>query len=425
MPSRRHTIRHFAAALAAGSPNEDALRHRAESVLGSRPRWLRPLLREFRTEFGEDQRASEADVVRFLRRSERFARAWARHRVVLAGSLLGEPEMVPAAGAPRSWDLPPLTGAAEVAAFLGLDPGQLHWLTRPGSRDHYVHRWIPKRRGGLRLVESPKPLLKRVQRRLLDALLVRIPVHESCHGFRPGGSVRSFVAPHAGRDMLLKIDLQDFFPSVSAGRVFRIFLTAGYPDAVSRTLARLLTHATPRSELRASLTPSERARFLLPHLPQGAPGSPAVANLAAFRLDCRLHGLAEAAGAIYTRYADDLLVSGDRTFARSVERFRHAAYRIILEEGFRPHPRKTRTMHASQRQQAAGIVLNEVPGIDRRERDRLKAILTNAIRHGLPSQNREGHPDFRAHLAGRVSWVESVHPAQGARLRALLDRLPP
>jgi len=424
VPSRKHTIRHLAFALTAGSPDEASLLVRLQSVLGSRPRWLRPLLRDFLTEFGTDRRAAEADVVRFLRRSERFARAWTKRRVILAGSLLEEPVMFPAAGAPRSWDLPALTGAADLATFLGLDPGQLHWLTRPGSREHYVHRWIPKRRGGFRLLESPKPLLKQTQRRLLDTLLVRLPVHGSCHGFRPGGSVRSFVAPHTGRAMLLKIDLQDFFPSVTAARVFRIFLTAGYPDFVSRTLSRLLTHRSPRELLPASLPMAERSRLLLPHLPQGAPSSPTMANLAAFRLDCRLHGLAETAGATYTRYADDLLFSGGDSFPRGVERFRHAAYRVILEEGFRPQSRKTRTMHASQRQQAAGIVLNELPSIDRQERDRFKAILTNVLRNGLESENRIGHPEFRAHLAGQVSWIESVHPAQGAKLRALLDRIP-
>jgi len=332
--------------------------------------------------------------------------------------------MVPALGAPQSWQLPSLTRLADTAEWLGLETSQLLWLTRHGGKDHYHHRWIPKRRGGWRLLESPKPLLKRTQRRILDALLHHIPVHEACHGFRPGGSIRQFIAPHTGQNVVLKIDLADFFPSVTAARIFRIFLNAGYPEHVAQVLTRLTTHPTPSSSLPAHLTMLERQRLRTPHLPQGAPSSPTLANLAAFRLDCRLSGLAQATEASYTRYADDLLFSGGEQFARAANRFQIAVIRVISQEGFRPNPRKTRVMHTSQRQKAAGVILNESPNIDRREWDRLKATLTNCLRHGLESQNREAHPNFRDHLAGKISWVESIAPARGETLRAIFRQIP-
>jgi RNA-directed DNA polymerase len=108
-----------------------------------------------------------------------------------------------------------------------------------------------------------------------------------------------------------------------------------------------------------------------PHLPQGAPTSPALANLAADRLDCRLAGLAAACGARYTRYADDLVFSGPQPFARMVQRFYIAVCAIALEEGFEVHTGKTRIMHQSVSQRAAGAVLNQHVNAPRAKYDRL------------------------------------------------------
>src|SRR5208282_1714381 len=108
---------------------------------------------------------------------------------------------------------------------------------------------------------------------------------------------------------------------------------------------------TPRSvwrqqEVKFDLKQVIEARRLYcwPHLPQGAPTSPSLANFCAYRADCRLTGLAEAAGAVYTRYADDLAFSGGEEFERRVQRFSIHAAAVLLEEGFTAHHRKTRIM---------------------------------------------------------------------------------
>ncbi|HEY8506479.1 MAG TPA: hypothetical protein VIL46_17990 [Gemmataceae bacterium] len=80
-------------------------------------------------------------------------------------------------------------------------------------------------------------------------------------------------------------------------------------------------------------------------------------------------------------------------------------------------------MRRSVRQQVAGIVLNARPNIGRRAFDRLKAVLTNCARRGPAGQNREGHADFRAHLAGKVAYVSMVNPGRGRKLRRLFDRI--
>jgi RNA-directed DNA polymerase len=193
---------------------------------------------------------------------------------------------------------------------------------------------------------------------------------------------------------------------------------------VADLLGGIATNATPR-DVWSSLADCREARamYARPHLPQGAPTSPALANMCLYRADCRLLGLAESAGAQYTRYADDLAFSGGEDFDRRVERFAAHVAAILHEEGFAVHHRKTRIMRQGVRQHLAGVVANQRLNVWRADFDRLKAILTNCVRHGPASQNRDTHPDFRAHLEGRVSYVESLNPEKGKRLRAILERI--
>jgi len=144
--------------------------------------------------------------------------------------------------------------------------------------------------------------------------------------------------------------------------------------------------------------------YLRPHLPQGAPTSPALANLMTYRLDCRLSGLARSAGAVYTRYADDVAFSGDEEFERSVGRFKSHAAAIALEEGFAVNHHKTRVVRRGVRHQLAGVVVNEKVNLARRELELLEAILTNCVRRGPESQNRAGVVDLSRASGGR-GWI--------------------
>ncbi|WP_159067462.1 reverse transcriptase family protein [Gordonia iterans] len=135
------------------------------------------------------------------------------------------------------------------------------------------------------------------------------------------------------------------------------------------------------------------------HLPQGAPTSPALLNLVLRRLDIRISGYAAKHGITYTRYADDLAFSGD---GMDTGRLHWFVARVVVAEGFRLHPDKTRVMGEHQRQQLAGLVVNRGLHARRSEYDALKALLHNAAREGAASQNRVGHQDFRAHVYGRI-----------------------
>jgi hypothetical protein len=289
---------------------------------------------------------------------------------------------------------------------------------------------LPKARGGYRLVEAPKARLKAIQRKVLHEILAALPPHEAAHGFRRGRSILSYASPHCGQVMVLRMDLRDFFPSVHYGRVYRLFRSVGYPVEVARLLGGLCTHITPADVLESmpapapySPPPTPPVRLRERHLPQGAPTSPALANLCAYHLDCRLAALAQSLGARYTRYADDLAFSGSAELARAARRFHVQVATIALEEGFEVNTRKTRFMRRALRQQLSGVVVNDRPNVQRDAYDRLKAILHNCVKLGPASQNLGGVSDFRAHLTGRVAHVAHVSPARGQKLAAWLDRI--
>src|SRR5262249_48802870 len=150
--------------------------------------------------------------------------------------------------------IPAIATPAELARFLDLDPNQLDWFADCQAREraavheplrHYRYRWVTKPSGSLRLIEAPKPRLKAIQRQLLDAVLAHIPPHDAAHGFRPGRSITTFMQPHVGRSLVLKMDLRDFFASITGARVIAVYLTAGYPEAVARLLTGLCTNTVP------------------------------------------------------------------------------------------------------------------------------------------------------------------------------------
>ena len=412
----------LAYAILAGEPEVAAIVERCSFTLGRNWRWVEPLARRYIEATGSSLRPRHREVVQFLFDDAYFHRAYVKHRHELK---IARWIMPPVQWRHFGWDVPAIATSGDLADWLALTPSELDWFAdlkawgcKKGSPKlrHYRYRVLDKGNGSFRSIEAPKPRLKWIQERMLAGILDKIPPHPAANGFVKKRSVKTFAAPHVGQRVVLRMDLKDFFPSISGARVQTVFRTFGYPEAVADLLGGLGTNRVPRDVSRDTI-------YERPHLPQGAPTSPALANICFYRADCRLYGLAESAGAHYTRYADDLAFSGGEDFDRRVERFSAHVAAILLEEGFAVNHRKTRIMRQGVRQHLAGMVANHVLNIRRADYDCLKATLTNCLRHGPEGQNRDGHTDFRAHLEGRVGWAASINPERGQKLRALLAKI--
>jgi len=322
--------------------------------------------------------------------------------------------------------LPTLYSVREVAEWLDLTIGELDWFADHGGwlrtaapRLRHYRVWTREKRDGVRVIEAPKPRLREAQRQILRQLVARIPAHRAATGFIPGSSTADFVRPHSGKPTVLRTDLRHAFESITASRVADVFRRVVYPPAISLLLADLCTTATPPHRLRG-VPSAHAARLRVRHLPQGAPTSPHLSNLVMRSLDRRIQGYAQANDLTYTRYGDDLALSGE---AMNADRALWVALKVIASEGFTVHAGKVRVMRRHQRQTLAGLVVNDRPRVSRADYDNLRALLNNARRHGAASQNHTNHPDFRAHVLGLIAWIGASDDVRRERLLRMADEV--
>ena len=340
---RKEIAAALAAAFLGGRWSEDAMVRRGASVLDPRPRWLRAVVREVLAAYHRQPADRPRELAAYV------ALALEERRTSLPPPRVRRWIAYEPAMARTRWPVPEIASPGALAEALGLDAGALMWLADARGLErtagderlrHYRYLWLQRLAAPPRPIARPKQRLKAVQRWILHEILDRIPDHDAAHGFVPGRSARSHAALHAGSATVVRLDLEDFFASVPAARVYADDLTfSGPADLPAGTLAR---------------------------------------------------------------------VTGE----------------IAREEGFRVAPGKTRVRRRHERQLVAGLVVNERPNVARTEYDRLKAVLHDARRNGPAAANRAGHPEFRAHLLGRIAWVSSVSPRRGRRLRERFDALP-
>jgi hypothetical protein len=312
-------------------------------------------------------------------------------------------------------ELPPLDSARQLAEALGLTVAELRWLAYhrdAATTIHYRRFTIPKRDGSTRAIWAPLPKLKQTQRWILRNIVEKLLVHGSVHGFLASRSTATNAGAHPNPKLVVKVDIKDFFPTITLPRVKGIFRKAGYREEVATLLALLCTES-PREVV--ELEGKTYFVALGPRcLPQGAPTSPALTNTLGLRLDRRLSGLARKLGWRYTRYADDLtfsLPSGHQG-PPHVGTLLGSVRRIVEDEGFSTHPSKTAVARRGGRQRITGLVVNgeKPPRVPREFKRRLRAAIHNRV-HGKPSPADES----LSTLVGRAAYIYMTDPIQGEK----------
>lgn len=322
------------------------------------------------------------------------------------------------------FELPVWSQPHELAAFLKISLGQLAWLCyhcEAAPLDHYSHFSISKKSGGSRAISAPRPYLKAAQSAILSGVLNRVPVHESAAAFLTGKHIGDNAARHAHEDsggpiVVLRVDLKDFFPSITFNRIAGVFASLGYNVGISTLLALICTES-PRVEATFDGQKSFVAlgeRFV----PQGAPTSPALTNLLCRRLDSRLSGLARHFGFVYTRYADDLVFSSAQTEARVVS-LQRGVLEILESESFLVNPDKIAIMRRGARQSVTGLVVNggDGPRISRRDLKRFRAVLHDIERNGVDAVSEKMGQSAQSYARGYVSFIHMVSPEVAVKLR--------
>ena len=320
--------------------------------------------------------------------------------------------------------LPVITKVAQLCEALNLSVSELRWLCyqrEVASKTHYTRFEIPKRSGGMRAIWAPLPQLKQAQHWILHEILERLVVHGSAHGFISGRSIATNAAEHTNSQVLVKVDIKNFFPSISWRRVKGVFRKAGYPEQIATLLALLCTES-PREMVEHDGKPvyvalADRC------LPQGAPTSPALTNALCLGLDRRLTGFAQKAGWRYTRYADDLSFSLPLTHQEKPEisRLLGTLKLILGDEGFELNLQKTRVIRTGDVQEVTGLVVNgdQAPRVSRQLKRQMRAAV-----HNLEQGKALPEGDSLSRLRGYAAYIAMTDHKLGTSLFHQLPVIP-
>lgn len=259
-----------------------------------------------------------------------------------------------------------------------------------------------KRHGKVREIAEPKPELKKLQRQILHWLCARgIGAGKYAHGFVRGRSTITAARLHTRKEVVLELDLKDFFPSISRQRVRHALIKEHIKMKIAEEIAEACTMNN--------------------YLPQGAPSSPFLANLVAKPLDYRLAGLCKSwqptFRIFYTRYADNLIFSSN---LRKLNHMIPAIQRIVEDENFKLNEAKTKILRRTNRQTVLGLVVNRKPNVKRRYWRNLRAEL-----HQLKLKVQRGEtvsPETLAVIRGKSAYVYGVNKGRGRQfLRELRE----
>lgn len=250
-----------------------------------------------------------------------------------------------------------------------------------------------------REILAPSKELSCVQKYIKESILDRVKLNNSCFGFVKAKNIKLNAECHLNSEMILNIDLKDFFPSIDSKRIYCIFnKICGYDKALSYCLTKLVTYKDM--------------------LPQGACTSPVISNIVAYKLDLRLSNLAKKVNVNYTRYADDITFSGDKS--KITKKFYNYIKNIIEEEGFNVNEKKVHLSSKSYRQEVTGLIINNGKvSVDSKYIRKIRQELYYIKKFGLDNHIEESNIKngfYVEHLKGKILFVWSIDKEKGQKL---------
>lgn len=267
------------------------------------------------------------------------------------------------------------------------------------SDEHYRLVSIPKRSGGMRELCVPDEPLKQIQRSILNEILLFLPVSRYATAYFPNSKLTYNAAPHVGHRYMLKMDLSDFFGSIRFDMVYSAaFNTGFFPKQIGTVLTTLCCKDDA--------------------LPQGAPTSPAISNLVMKQFDDNFGSWCEMKGFTYSRYCDDITISGNRSLYSAY----HKACKWLTGMGFEINERKTHFLTNANRQTVTGLTVNEKISVPNDYKRNVRQEFYYAQKYGIENVILrkklsdfmiEGKADivrYKAYLLGKINYILSVEP---------------
>lgn len=297
----------------------------------------------------------------------------------------------------------------------------LHYMQQPSS--YYKYFAIKKTRGGLRRIIAPYNNLRKIQVWFKECILDKIEQPDYVTAFAKGRSTLKNAQIHEGKKYILKLDISDFFESIGLKRVQSAFCRMGYSPNVASCLAKLCTaqideykylQLEENKEIQALF--EELRNKKEPFLVQGAPTSPALANIICHRMDRRIIGLSKGIKFNYSRYADDMTFSADKLSDLPKEGM---IKRIVENEGFHINEEKTELLHTGNRQIVTGLLVDghvRVPGSYKKE---IRRHIHFCLKYGGREHFNRIAPGLafgKEWLEGRICYVHSIEPAVAKKL---------
>lgn len=286
---------------------------------------------------------------------------------------------------------------------------------------------------GKRIISSPHPPIRTVQKWILSNILGRVACHPASFAYERNKSIAQCARRHLGARWLVKLDVHSFFPSIDEYEVFQIFSGLGYRRLISFEMARICTRPgigafhklaveRPLSRDEYTVIRKYRTPAGIGYLPQGSPTSGALANLVMRLIDDRISEAIIGTGIVYTRYADDITFSVANSFSRQeAADLIRMADRILGLKGFLRHQKKTKVVPPGSRKIVLGLLVDgdrlKIP-VD--TRNRLVNDIRGAEKFGLyphaQHRNFSSALGFGEHIAGMLAYCHDVDPEWTAPL---------